>query len=92
MYILAKFNIFQGLEKQFWNSILRGNPAFKTRDSTRARTWPETSLGHQEGRRVFRGQIFWTVSNSFKLRPTHFSRWPNSRGYEPGENHYYCLH
>ena len=36
---------------------------------------PVTSLGHQEGRRVFWGaQIFWTVSNSFKLRPTHFSR------------------
>ena len=31
---------------------------------------PVTSLGSQEGRRV----LFWTMSNIFKLRPTHFSR------------------
>jgi len=35
---------------------------------------PVTSLWHQEGRRVFWGaHIFWTMSNSFKLCPTHFS-------------------
>jgi len=34
-----------------------------------------TSLGHQEGWRVFWGaQIFWTMCNIFKLYPTHFSR------------------
>jgi len=39
------------------------------------RTMPVTSLGHQEGRRVFwEGPNFWTMSNIFKLCPTHFSR------------------
>ena len=34
-----------------------------------------TSLGHQEGQSFLRGgQIFWTMSNSFKRCPTHFSR------------------
>jgi len=49
-------------------------------------TRPTTSLGHQQGRRVFRGaQIFWTMSNIFKLCPTHFSRRgkKNSRGTRP---------
>jgi len=40
------------------------------------RTRPVTSWGHQrEGRSVFwEAQIFWTMFNNFKLRPTHFSR------------------
>ena len=35
---------------------------------------PVTSLGHQGGEEFSkRGQIFRTMSNSFKIRPTHFS-------------------
>jgi len=34
-----------------------------------------TRLGRQEGQRDFWGaQIFWTMSNSFKIYPTNFSR------------------
>ena len=42
----------------------------------RLRTRPVTSLGHQEGRRVFweGPNFFFAVSNIFKLYPTHFSR------------------
>ena len=44
-------------------------------DSTTLPGRPVTSLGHQEGRRVFWGaQISWIISNIFKLYPTHFSR------------------
>ena len=44
-------------------------PFIKTRTTIR----PLTSLGHKVGRRVFwEGPNFWTMSNSFKLCPTHF--------------------
>jgi len=44
-------------------------------DSVTLVSRPVTSLGHQEGRKVFCGaQIFLTMANSFQLCPTHLSR------------------
>jgi len=44
-------------------------------DIKRRANKPVTSLGHQAGRKLFGGdQIFKSMSNSFKLCPTHFFR------------------
>jgi len=45
-------------------------------DNVQIKHRPVTSVGHQEGKRVFweEAQFFWTVSNSFKRCPANFSR------------------